>query len=50
MKWLKKAALADTTTLTVSAYEGGITTIQVTAQTSDKALDLFRKVKEETKK
>jgi hypothetical protein len=29
MRWFKKANPADTTTLSVSAYEGGITTIQI---------------------
>jgi hypothetical protein len=38
----------DLTVIATSAYDG--TSIQVTAQSSDKALDLFKKVREEVRR
>jgi len=47
--FLRKRKLGDETILQVEAFEGGVKSIYVKAQSSDKALDLFKELKRELK-
>lgn len=50
MKWkFWEKPAEDQTEISITAKEGGINQIYVKAQTSEKALELFKKLREEVK-
>jgi len=49
LKFWKRKQKTDETIIQIQAHDGGVKEIYVKAQTSDKALELFKKLRDELK-